>query len=99
MQSKENLTKNQFQLIIQELVFSNLEKLSLSQKEFAQKVWGLITYKWKWQIAFNITYFLIFILDRSFPKVHQFNIALLSSITSRISMPSFITNWMAGGNL
>ena len=67
------------------------ESLTDGQKSIAKRVWGIITYKWKWQIAMNIPYLAIFLLDRTIPAVHQFNIALLAMVTSRLPIPSFIS--------
>ena len=64
---------------------------------FFKKAWGVLTYKWRWQIAMNIPYLAIFALDRTVPAVHKFDVALISSITSKIAIPAFITSWFGIG--
>ena len=65
--------------------------LTEEQKAFLKKGWGVLTYKWRWQIAVNIPYLAIFIMDKSIPAVHQFDMALLASITSKLPIPDFIS--------
>ncbi len=68
------------------------EGLTENQKKFAKKTFKVLTYKWRWQIAMNIPYLLIFILDRSIPAVHEFDISLLNSIMAKLPIPGFLTN-------
>ncbi len=70
------------------------ELLNESQKSYIKKAWSVITFKWRWQIAMNIPYLMIFALDRTVPEVHKFDMALLASITSRLPIPTFISSWM-----
>ena len=72
----------------------NWSKLSENQKQLAKKGWGIITYKWRWQIAMNIPYLAIFLLDRYNPSVHKFNIKVITAVTSNIPLPEFIISWM-----
>ena len=68
------------------------------QKAIAKKVFGIITYKWRWQIAMNVPYLAIFLLDRTFPVVHRFDLMIISSITSKIPIPSFLSAWLNLGS-
>ena len=68
------------------------ENLTDRQKDFAKKAWGVITYKWRWQIAMNVPYLAVFVLDRTIPAVHQFDMALLATITSKLPIPAFISS-------
>ena len=70
------------------------ESLNERQKTYAKKALGVMTYKWRWQIATNVTYLAIFLLDRIVPAVHQFDMALLVSITSKLPIPAFLSSWM-----
>ncbi len=94
MQSDTRLSKSSTLEGIKQFALSNWERLTERQKSYAKKVWGVLTYKWRWQIAMNIPYLLIFLLDRSIPAVHRFDMALLATITSKISIPNFISSWM-----
>ncbi len=71
--------------------------LSDQQKKLAKKAWGVITYKWRWQIAMNIPYLAVFLLDKTIPAVHEFDMALLSTIASKLPLPSFLASWMGLG--
>ena len=73
------------------------ERLNDNQKKLAKKIWGIITYKWRWQIAMNVPYLAIFLLDKTIPAVHQFDIALLATVTSKLPIPAFISSWMGLG--
>ena len=97
MQSQGELSKLSFQEQMKKSASNKWESLSDKQKAYAKKIWGVITYKWRWQIAMNIPYLLIFLLDRSIPAVHQFDIQLISSITSKLPMPAFISSWLGLG--
>ncbi len=94
MQSQSGMRLNES---IQQFAGSRWESLTDRQKTYAKKVWGVITYKWRWQIAMNIPYFAIFLLDRTIPAVHQFDMALLATITSKLPVPAFISSWIGMG--
>jgi len=83
-----------FQARLKQLFKNQWSKLTERQKTYTKKIWGVITYKWRWQLAMNIPYLAIFLLDRTVPAVHQFDITLLSMVTSKISLPSFLTAWI-----
>ncbi|KZR82909.1 hypothetical protein PMIT1342_00560 [Prochlorococcus marinus str. MIT 1342] len=73
------------------------ERLTDPQKAYAKKAWGILTFKWRWQIAMNIPYLAIFILDRTIPAVHKFNMDLLSSLMAKLPIPEFLTSMIAAG--
>ncbi len=97
MQSQGGLSEVFLQERIKEVALSKWEKLSNRQKSYAKKAWGVITYKWRWQIAMNIPYLVIFLLDRTIPAVHQFDKAVLASITSKLPIPAFLSSLMGLG--
>ncbi len=70
------------------------DQLGDRQKKLAKKAWSVMTYKWRWQIAMNIPYMAILLLDRTVPQVHKFDMALLGSITSRLPIPAFISRFL-----
>ena len=71
--------------------------LSDKQKGIAKKAWGMITYKWRWQLAMNIPYLAILLLDRTIPSVHQYNMAILSSVAAKLPNPAFISSYLGIG--
>ena len=83
MQSQGGLSEVGFSERIKQVMTSKWENLSDRQKSYIKKAWGVITYKWRWQIAMNVPYLAIFILDRTIPAVHKFDMYLLASITSK----------------
>ena len=97
MQSQGGLSDVGLQERFKRFAYAQWESLPDSQKISAKKVWGVITYKWRWQIAMNIPYLVIFVLDRTVPAIHKFDMVLLSSIATRIHLPSFISSWIRLG--
>ena len=77
------------------IAMSRWKELTEKQKLLAKKAWGVLTYKWRWQIAMNIPYLIIFGLDHSVPAIHQFDMAVINSVTSRIPMPTFISSFIS----
>ncbi len=94
MQSQTGLSETGTQERLKKIALSRWDRLTDSQKTYARKAWSVITYKWRWQIAMNIPYLAIFLLDRTIPAVHQFDMALLATITSKLPIPSFVSSWM-----
>ncbi|ABX09401.1 hypothetical protein [Prochlorococcus marinus] len=94
MQSQSGFSEIGPQERIKQFALNNWERLTGRQKTYAKKVWGVLTYKWRWQIAMNIPYLAIFLLDRTIPAVHQFDMALLEVINSKLPIPAFISSWM-----
>ncbi len=92
MNREDELAKVGFIQRIKKLALENWTKLSDQQKAFVKRVWGLLTYKWRWQIAMNVPYLALFVLDRTFPAVHKFDLALVASITSRLPIPASISS-------
>ena len=92
MQSQGDVSNFGLQEKIKRLAEAKWEALTDRQKTYAKKAWGVMTYKWRWQIAMNIPYLAIFLLDKNVPSVHQFDMNLLAIITSKIPMPAFISS-------
>ncbi len=82
---------------IRDFAGSKWESLTDSQKNLAKKIWGVITYKWRWQIAMNVPYLGIFLLDKTIPAVHDFDMKLLSTVASKLPIPAFISAWIGIG--
>ena len=94
MQSETPLSEISATAPIKQFAISNWERLTDTQKNYAKKVWGVLTYKWRWQIAMNVPYLVIFLLDRLIPSVHQFDMELLATITSKLPVTPFISSLM-----
>jgi len=60
------------------LISKNWEDLDDSLKTKLLKIWKVLTYKWQLQILFNLPFLLWWVLDKSFPKVHQFDMTILN---------------------
>ena len=65
---------------LKQALLERWDKLSESQKNIITKVWSVLTYKWKWQIAMNAPFMLIWILDQTIPAVHRFDMHLIASL-------------------
>ena len=66
-------SKNLFSLILK-----NWEALDDSLKTKLVKIWSILTYKWQLQILFNMPFLLWWVLDKSFPKIHNFDMTILN---------------------
>ena len=78
----------------QQYLLVKWEALPEEVQGYAKKTWGVITYKWRWQIAMNIPYLAIFALDRTVPAVHEFDMNLLATFSSKLPLPEFLSIWM-----
>ncbi len=96
MQSQGGIPNVEIREGIKNFADAKWESLTDRQKAYAKKAWGVITYKWRWQIAMNIPYLVILLLDRTVPAVHQFDMALLATITSKLPIPDFLSSWIGG---
>ena len=94
MQSQGRLSKVGLKEDVKQFIGNKWGSLSDEQKKLAKKFWNVITYKWRWQIALNILYLAIFVLDKTIPSVHEFDMYLLAILTSNIPIPSFLASWL-----
>ncbi len=79
---------------LKQLAIKRWGSLSDPQKNLSRKIWGILTYKWRWQVALNIPYLIIFVLDRTIPAVHSFNLHIISSVFAKLPIPEFISSWI-----
>ena len=94
MQSQSNLNQGGLLEGAKQIFNNKWETLTDDQQSFLRKGWSVITYKWRWQIAMNIPYLSIFLLDRTIPAVHEFDVKLLATMMSFIPIPAFISSWL-----
>jgi len=59
-------------------ISKNWDELDDSLKNKLIKIWSVLTYKWQLQILFNLPFLLLWALDKSFPKVHEFDATILN---------------------
>jgi len=75
-------------------VNSNLQdfwsNLSEKQQSILRKIWSILTYKWQWQIILNSPFLVIWVLDRTIPAVHSFDMQLISSLP----LPTIIKTYL-----
>ena len=71
---------------LQELWFN----LNDSQKSILKKIWSILTYKWQWQIILNAPFLIIWILDKTIPAVHSFNMHLIFSLPIPLSIKTLL---------
>ena len=93
MQPDTIISKNTIKENLMKFFNQKWDKFSEKQRKYAKKLWSIISYKWRWQIAMNIPYLMIFILDKTVPQVHEFDMAVLATITSRFPVPNFVSAW------
>ena len=97
MQSQGEFSEIDFQEQIKQFSQRKWNSLSARQRALASKVWRVLTFKWRWQIAMNVPYLGFFLLDRTVPAVHKFDVALLATIASKLPIPAFLSSWMGLG--
>ena len=72
------------------LISKNWEKLDDSLKTKLIKIWKVLTYKWQLQILFNLPFLLWWVIDKSFPKVLEFDLTILNYLNLPDWVLSFI---------
>ena len=76
MNTPDSLNKESKNLF--NLISKNWEELDDPLKNKLIKIWGVLTYKWQLQILFNLPFLLWWALDKSYPKVHEFDATILN---------------------
>ena len=76
MNTPDSLNPESKNLLI--LISKNWAELDDSLKNKLIKIWSVLTYKWQLQILFNLPFLLWWALDKSFPKVHEFDATILN---------------------
>tara|TARA_B100000700_G_C14857847_1_gene767149 strand:- start:113 stop:388 length:276 start_codon:yes stop_codon:yes gene_type:complete len=88
LEGRLSLTKTSEQL--QGVISSSWKNLNQKQKELIKKIWKVVTFKWQWQIGLNAPFLVIWLLDRTIPAVHKFDLQLLSSLP----IPKWLSIWI-----
>ena len=75
------------------LISKNWEELDDSLKSKLIKIWNVLTYKWQLQILFNLPFLLLWVLDKSFQKVHKFD----ATILNYLNLPDWVLSFIGFG--
>ena len=75
------------------LISKNWEELDDSLKNKILKIWRVLTYKWQLQILFNLPFLLWWVLDKYFPKVHEFD----TKILNYLNLPDWALSFIGFG--
>tara|TARA_Y100001968_G_scaffold153395_1_gene140187 strand:- start:146 stop:427 length:282 start_codon:yes stop_codon:yes gene_type:complete len=78
MDSKSAIDQNGFIYQIKTSFLDFWSNLSESKQEILKRIWSILTYKWKWQIALNAPFLVIWVLDQTIPAFHSFDVKLIS---------------------
>ena len=76
------------------LISKNWEELDDSLKTKLIKIWSILTYKWQLQILFNLPFLIWWGLDKSFPKVHEFD----TTILNYLNLPDWALSFIGFGH-
>ena len=71
-------------------ISKNWEELDDALKTKLIKIWSILTYKWQLQILFNLPFLLWWVVDKSLPKVHEFDLKILNYLNLPDWVLSFI---------
>ena len=75
------------------IILKNWEELDDSLKSKIKKIWSVLTYKWQLQILFNLPFLLWWTLDKSIPKVHEFD----ATILNYLNLPDWVLSFIGFG--
>ena len=75
------------------LILKNWDELDNSLKTKLIKIWRVLTYKWQLQILFNLPFLLWWVLDKSFPIVHEFD----KTILNYLNLPDWALSFIGFG--
>ena len=75
------------------LISNNWEELDDSLKSKLIKISKVLTYKWQLQILFKLPFLLWWLLDKSFPKVHTFDM----TIFNYLNLPDWVLSSIGFG--
>ena len=54
--------------------------LSILNQPLIQKIWKLITWRWRLQLAMNVPFGILWFADKSNPSVHAFGMKILAAL-------------------
>ncbi len=65
---------------IKQSAIKNWNDLDEGKKVFSKKLWSLVTYKWRWQVALNLPFLIFWVLDKNIPSLHEFDLKIISML-------------------
>jgi len=80
MNSNSPASKNSFIGTVNSNLQDFWANLSESKQSILKKIWSILTYKWQWQIILNAPFLVFWILDKTIPAVHSFDMKLIASL-------------------
>ena len=75
------------------VISKNWKDLDDSLKAKLIKIWRVLTYKWQLQILFNLPFLLWWVLDKSFSRVHKFDM----TIFNYLNLPDWALSFIGFG--
>ena len=64
-----------------------MSDFDLAPKPLLVKLWKIVTWRWRLQIAINASSGVLWLADKINPTVHQFDMALLTAMHSKWIAP------------
>ena len=92
MNTQDSLNKESKNLL--NLISQNWDELDDSLKTKLIKIWSVLTYKWQFQILFNLPFLLWWGLDKSSSKVHEFD----ATILNYLNLPDWALTFIGFGH-
>ena len=57
-----------------------MSNLDLTPKPLLLKIWKIVTWRWRLQLAINAPFGVLWLADKTNPAVHQFDMSLLTAM-------------------
>ena len=64
-----------------------INDFDLVPKPLFSKIWKIITWRWRMQLALNAPFGLLWVADKTNPAVHQFNMSMLTAMHAEWMAP------------
>ena len=60
---------------------------SIDPKPLLQKIWKIVTWRWKLQLVINAPFEVLWVADKTNPAVHAFEMSMLAAIHAKWMAP------------
>ena len=64
-----------------------MSDLNLMLKPVFSKIWKVVTWRWRMQLAINAPFGVLWIADRTNPAIHAFDMSMLAAIHAEWMAP------------
>ena len=64
-----------------------MSDFDLTPKPLLLKIWKLVTWRWRLQLAINAPFGVLWLADKTNPAVHQFDMSLLTAMQAEWIAP------------